>query len=232
MKTKFNIENCIVAKNAISDAAALGPDILNNYDGGFGNVSDPGVNLMTDVSDSGYAAATFMIVADPLLGDLADNGGPTRTVTLLDGSPAIDAGSSTSTSPTDQRGAFRPSGGLPDLGSLEIGGTTGFAGWALTKIPAASVQAFDADPDGDGLGNGSDYALGSDPFSSLVGPNFSAEVLPDGTRQVSFGLSSLAKADAAWALRRSVNLKDYTEMYRYAGPTESEAIGNRQSVIR
>ena len=31
-------------------------------------------------------------VADPGLGTLADNGGPTQTIALLAGSPAIDAG--------------------------------------------------------------------------------------------------------------------------------------------
>ena len=33
-------------------------------------------------------------VTKPLLGELADNGGPTETIALLAGSPAIDAGAS------------------------------------------------------------------------------------------------------------------------------------------
>jgi hypothetical protein len=42
---------------------------------------------------------------DPLLGPLADNGGPTETHALLAGSPAIAAGGSGRTCPdTDQRG--------------------------------------------------------------------------------------------------------------------------------
>jgi hypothetical protein len=45
--------------------------------------------------------------ADPLLGPLQDNGGPTWTCALLPGSPAIDAGSSGGL-PADQRGVPRP----------------------------------------------------------------------------------------------------------------------------
>ena len=44
---------------------------------------------------------------DPLLGPLADNGGPTPTHALLPGSPAIDSGSSGGLT-TDQRGESRP----------------------------------------------------------------------------------------------------------------------------
>lgn len=43
--------------------------------------------------------------ADPLLGELADNGGPTRTLAPLAGSPALAAGSECP--PTDQRGEPR-----------------------------------------------------------------------------------------------------------------------------
>ena len=57
---------------------------------------------------------------DPLLGGLADNGGPTLTHALLTGSPAIDTGDSTST--VDQRGLPRPGivDGFPDIGAYEI----------------------------------------------------------------------------------------------------------------
>jgi CSLREA domain-containing protein len=50
------------------------------------------------------------------LGTLANNGGPTQTVALLPGSPAIDAGNSTIT--TDQRGL--PRVGAPDIGAFEL----------------------------------------------------------------------------------------------------------------
>jgi hypothetical protein len=61
------------------------------------------------------------ITADPLLLPLADNGGPTRTHALLPGSPAIDAGSNSTGSTTDQRGApfVRVVGAAPDIGAFE-----------------------------------------------------------------------------------------------------------------
>ena len=50
---------------------------------------------------------------DPLLGPLADNGGPTFTQALLPGSPAIDAGAAVTGITTDQRGIPRPQGSAP-----------------------------------------------------------------------------------------------------------------------
>ncbi|MGE3822463.1 MAG: choice-of-anchor Q domain-containing protein, partial [Isosphaeraceae bacterium] len=62
---------------------------------------------------------TDRIVADPMLGPLADNGGPTRTHALLAGSPAIDAGVAVAGLDTDQRGEPRPRGAAPDVGAFE-----------------------------------------------------------------------------------------------------------------
>ena len=66
---------------------------------------------------------------NPLLGPLANNGGPTQTMALLPGSPAIDAGSNAlavdaSSNPltTDQRGAGCPRvvNGTVDIGAFEF----------------------------------------------------------------------------------------------------------------
>ena len=63
---------------------------------------------------------------DPVLGPLADNGGPTRTHALLPGSPAIDAGEvPVATFPgndTDQRGTGYPRvvAGVVDIGAFEV----------------------------------------------------------------------------------------------------------------
>ncbi len=56
---------------------------------------------------------------DPLLGSLADNGGFTRTMALLPGSPAIDAGDDANCPATDQRGVSRPQGSRCDIGAYE-----------------------------------------------------------------------------------------------------------------
>ncbi len=57
---------------------------------------------------------------NPLLGPLANNGGPTQTMSLLAGSPAIDHGSNTTCAPKDQRGVIRPQGGICDIGAYEV----------------------------------------------------------------------------------------------------------------
>jgi len=58
-------------------------------------------------------------VSDPLLDILANNGGPTRTMALLPGSPAIDAGNILLCPPADQRGVSRPVGAGCDIGAYE-----------------------------------------------------------------------------------------------------------------
>lgn len=61
-------------------------------------------------------------IADPLLGPLADNGGPTLTHALLLGSPAIDNLNAVGGSALDQRG-FRVVGGVRDIGAFEYAPT-------------------------------------------------------------------------------------------------------------
>jgi hypothetical protein len=60
---------------------------------------------------------------DPRLGPLTNNGGPTPTMALLPGSPAIDAGNTAAAPTTDQRGQPRPVGLAADIGAYEYGTT-------------------------------------------------------------------------------------------------------------
>ena len=59
---------------------------------------------------------------DPKLGPLQDNGGPTMTMALLPGSPAIDAGDNTDAPQWDQRGPGFPRivNGIIDIGAFEV----------------------------------------------------------------------------------------------------------------
>ncbi|NET45747.1 DUF4347 domain-containing protein [Okeania sp. SIO2B3] len=59
-------------------------------------------------------------VTDPLLEDLADNGGPTLTHLPLPNSPAVDAGSNPNALTTDQRGEPRFVGEGVDIGAVEL----------------------------------------------------------------------------------------------------------------
>jgi hypothetical protein len=75
-----------------------------------------------------FTGAFNFIGGDPLLGLLADNGGPTMTMALLPGSPCINAGDPAFAGPPDfdQRGPgfARVSGGRIDIGAFEVQETT------------------------------------------------------------------------------------------------------------
>src|SRR5262245_17246016 len=72
-------------------------------------------------SDSSSTAASDWLNVNPLLGPLQDNRGPTPTMALLPGSPAIDAGTLTD-SEWDQRGPGYPRlvNGATDIGANEV----------------------------------------------------------------------------------------------------------------
>jgi CSLREA domain-containing protein len=78
-----------------------------------------GHNISSDATCA-FAAAGDMNSTDPLLGPPADNGGPTMTHALLDGSPAINAGDDDGCAATDQRGISRPQGAHCDIGAFEV----------------------------------------------------------------------------------------------------------------
>jgi hypothetical protein len=85
-----------------------------------GTITDAGHNLSSDASCA-FTSTGSLNNTDPKLGPLADNGGPTLTLALLAGSPAIDAGDSAAAPATDQRGMARPVGPTPDIGAFEYG---------------------------------------------------------------------------------------------------------------
>jgi hypothetical protein len=73
-------------------------------------------------NDSGDPNCTASItIADPKLAPLANNGGATQTMALLQNSPAIDAGNPATCPVWDQRGYVRQ--GPCDIGAYEFGGT-------------------------------------------------------------------------------------------------------------
>jgi CSLREA domain-containing protein len=101
-----SLKRTIVAKNTTSDCS--------------GSTTSEGHNLDSDNTCSLTALGDLRGV-DPLLGPLADNGGPTQTHALLPGSPAIDVGGSDCPPPaTDQRGVSRPQGLGCDTGAFEL----------------------------------------------------------------------------------------------------------------
>jgi uncharacterized repeat protein (TIGR01451 family) len=106
----FTLKNTIVA----GGTGATGQEDCNG--GGF---TSQGNNLegalqcgLTDPSDQRKV--------DPLLGPLADNGGPTQTRALLADSPAINTASNAGCPAADQRAIARPQAGTCDVGAFEL----------------------------------------------------------------------------------------------------------------
>jgi hypothetical protein len=100
--------NSIVADNMVTDCF------------GSGYITQ-GHNLDGDASCSLNPVMDDLIAVIPLLGPLANNGGPTFTHALLPGSPAIDTGATGGDCPpTDQRGVSRPQGPECDIGAYEL----------------------------------------------------------------------------------------------------------------
>jgi hypothetical protein len=123
----FSSENTIIAKNTnVSGFSIVGPDVIGDFNS-LGN------NLIGNGADSfGFSAllhhdqvGTTAHPIDPKLGSLTFNGGPTKTLALLAGSPAIDKGNNNAliiTGANDQRGApfSRIVNGIIDIGAFEV----------------------------------------------------------------------------------------------------------------
>jgi gliding motility-associated-like protein len=136
MATSGNIsfKNCTIAENRASSGTggintgtsailSLSNNIFFNNVGTSGrhhantgiSITDEGNNIQFKTGDADRSLPTSIRTVNPLLLPLADNGGPTRTMALQKGSPAIDAGSNCT--PTDQRGQKRV--GKCDIGAFE-----------------------------------------------------------------------------------------------------------------
>lgn len=99
--------------------------VANNVNGNCGGVTSNGYNLSSD-GTCNFNSPGDLNNHDPLLGPLQNNGGPTQTMALPSGSPAIDAGNPSGCTDgqgqllkTDQRGQPRPD--KEDIGGCDMG---------------------------------------------------------------------------------------------------------------
>ncbi|HLL38103.1 MAG TPA: choice-of-anchor Q domain-containing protein, partial [Rubrobacteraceae bacterium] len=144
------LRNTIVA-NSISGGNCAGDAIT---DGGY-NIDD-GTSCGFSTTDNSLSDVA------PMLGPLADNGGPTLTHALLEGSPAINAipegtnGCGT-TITTDQRGVTRPQGSGCDIGAFETQAPT-----ANDDPTTAGDPKYSVDQDGSLTLSASDGVLAND----------------------------------------------------------------------
>jgi hypothetical protein len=115
------------------NGAQYGEDIFADY-----FFTSLGHNLIHAIegsdNDGNPWIATDLIGADPLLGPLGNNGGPTETMALRRGSPAIHTGASIAGIVTDQRGFSLDS--PPDIGAFQTQRLT-----IPTEAPAFAVGA-------------------------------------------------------------------------------------------
>ncbi|HEY1354858.1 MAG TPA: choice-of-anchor Q domain-containing protein, partial [Solirubrobacterales bacterium] len=97
-KNPIQLEDTIVAGNS---ADTGGADLSGPIDAAFSLVGNPADATLTEA-----VAGSNLIGADPQLGPLEDNGGPTSTMALAPTSPAVNRGSGSLG--VDQRGDPRP----------------------------------------------------------------------------------------------------------------------------
>jgi hypothetical protein len=164
--TPATLQNTIVALNTDPN----GPDDIDSFGvpGTFGLSSASAFNLVgSDLTGSLTNGVRGNIVgSNPLLGALANNGGPTQTIALLPGSPALDTGSNAmavdidrNPLTTDQRGEPRIVNGTIDIGAFEAqqeattttvsaSPATSVFGQSMTFIATVAPQAGNAIPAG------------------------------------------------------------------------------------
>ena len=123
--------NSIVASNTAGTSKAsnvAGSLALTSANNLFGTGGSGGLTTFDN---------NLINVAIPNLGPLANNGGPTETIALLAGSPAIDHGSNAipgmSIPTTDQRGALRGPAGLDAGTTVDIGAYEASSSYLVTS---------------------------------------------------------------------------------------------------
>ena len=111
------LDNTVVALNTLGTGSGATPNDVRIYQSGSLS-SASAYNLIGTGGAGGLTTANHnqVGVANPGLGTLGDYGGPTQTIPLLPGSPAIRAATSTGAPSTDQRGLSLDSP-APDVGA-------------------------------------------------------------------------------------------------------------------
>jgi hypothetical protein len=168
----FNATTTATLRNSIFSTSS-GNNLVNSG----GSMSSLGYNLSNDAGAGILNNATDITSTAPLLAALASNGGPTQTHALLPGSPALDKGRSFFLL-LDQRGLPRVAdsnvfpngagGDGADIGAFEVNPFNGIIDSDGDGMPDEFEVFFDvddpnADPDGDGDNNLTEYRNRTNP---------------------------------------------------------------------
>jgi hypothetical protein len=145
-----SIGGCLIARNS----AIIGPNVEGNF-------TSQGFNLVGDASGSngfnrtGDQTGTSAAPIDPGLELdamnkplLKDNGGPTQTIALLAGSPALDKGRISGRF-SDQRGVSRPMDD-PDVANFTNGDGTDIGAFEAITCGTGSTVVSNTDDSGEG----------------------------------------------------------------------------------
>lgn len=133
------IDNTLIAGNFTGTAGTTPGDVLGALDAAssFNLIGDGDTLTGITNGSQGNLIGTGSSPIDAKLGVLADNGGPTKTIALLSGSVAIDAGSTAIagvTVPTiDQRGGQRGPAGLNAGPTVDIGAFEATSSYLVTS---------------------------------------------------------------------------------------------------
>ena len=144
------VYNSGTANLTLTDCTLSGNSVNGYFPGVGGGLDNGGTANLTgtivagngagDVSGS-YTGSNNLIGVNPLLSPLGDYGGPTATMALLPGSPAIGAGIAVAGVTTDQRGEPLDTPN-PDIGAFQSQGFTLSLAAGSTPQTAAISTAF------------------------------------------------------------------------------------------
>ncbi len=163
------IDNTILGQSD-TDVSDL---VVNQINQGVATVSGA-TNLIGSIPtllNGAASALTGTLTGNPQLAGLASNGGPTQTMALLPGSPAINAGTAALAPSTDQRGTGFARFGNTDIGAFEVQNkinfvplsspvTYGVGPITLNASTASGLPVtFSIDPSSTGSGSISDNVL-------------------------------------------------------------------------
>ena len=184
----------------------------------WGTVLDYGYNLSSDNS-AGFYMTGSLNNADPKLGPLGNYGGPTLTLALLAGSPAIDAIPAAKAPATDQRGRPRPYGAASDIGALEWPPLYLISG-IVSGLPAASGTIVSTGSSNATVDASGHYQLNNlDAGSYVVTPSNANYAFVPNSRSVTLGPNQFNVNFQAYGLNFIYweSVSNRTMHLRYAG---------------
>ena len=199
----LTLVNSLIAGNSGGDVVGL----VNSFGSTNNLIGDGSQSQGISNGSNGNQVGNSSQPINAMLGTLATNGGPTQTIALLAGSPALDGGSGAATTDTDQRGVAR--GKVLDIGAYQATATqlavTGFPSPTAPGVShSLSVSAVDPFNQVALDFNGSITFSSSDPLATLPAGgslvsgqgSFSATLKTPGVQSITASAGGLSGSQA------------------------------------